>query len=85
VLDLLDVDQAQRLAIGRYAVPPPPANGEHWSYPVIFHPRRRASAEATTIELKFGDDRQNVDLTLTPVQSVRVSGSWTGRRNRCGR
>jgi hypothetical protein len=78
VLDLLDVDQAQRLAIGRYAVPPPPANGKHFSYPVIFHPAATSVAEATTIELKFGDDRQNVDLTLTPVQSVRVSGIVDG-------
>ena len=78
VLDLLDVDQAQRLAIGRYAVPPPPVNGEHWSYPVIFHPAATSVSDATTIELKFGDDRQNVDLTLTPVQSVRVSGVVDG-------
>lgn len=78
VLDLLDVDQAHRLAIGRYAVPPPPANGRHFSYPVIFHPAATSVAEATTIELKFGDDRQNVDLTLTPVQSVRVSGVVDG-------
>ncbi|HVQ42229.1 MAG TPA: carboxypeptidase-like regulatory domain-containing protein [Vicinamibacterales bacterium] len=78
VLDLLDVDQANRLAIGRYAVPPPPANGKHFSYPVIFHPAATSVAEATTIELKFGDDRQNVDLTLTPVQSVRVSGVVEG-------
>jgi hypothetical protein len=78
VLDLLDVDQAQRLAIGRYAVPPPPANGRHFSYPIIFHPAATSVAEATTIELKFGDDRQNVDLALTPVQSVRVSGVVDG-------
>jgi hypothetical protein len=78
LLDLLDVDQAQRLAIGRYAVPPPPANGRHFSYPIIYHPAATSVTEATTIELKFGDDRQNVDLTLMPVQSVRVSGVVDG-------
>jgi hypothetical protein len=78
VLDLVDVDQAHRLAIGRYAVPPPPSSGKQWSYPVVFHPAATSVADATTIELKFGDDRQNVDLVLTPVQSVRVSGVVEG-------
>lgn len=78
VLDLIDIDQANRLAIGRYAVPPPPANGKQWSYPITFHPAATSVADATTIELKFGEDRTSVDLTLTPVQSVRVSGTVDG-------
>jgi len=78
VLDLIDVDDTQRLAIGRYAIPPPPQNGRHFAYPAMFFPAATGVADATTITLKYGEDRANVDLTLTPVTSVRVSGIVEG-------
>jgi Carboxypeptidase regulatory-like domain len=78
VLDVMDVDDTQRLVVGRYAIPPPPRDGRHLAYPIAFHPSATAVAEATTIDLKFGDDRGRVDITLTPVSSVRVSGVVEG-------
>ena len=78
VLDLMDSDDTQRLAIGRYAIPPPPVNGKQFAYPAIFFPAATGVADATTITLKYGEDRANVDLTLTPVTSVRVSGVVEG-------
>ena len=78
VLDLMDGDDTQRLAIGRYAIPPPPVNGKRLAYPAIYFPAATTVAEATTITLKYGEDRTNADLTLIPVTSVRVSGIVEG-------
>lgn len=76
--DALDVDDTHRLVIGRYPLPPPPVNGRQMAYPFIFHPSTSVLAQATAIDLGFGDDRPNIDLTLTPVPSVRVSGVIEG-------
>lgn len=76
--DVMDVDESQRLVVGRYPVPPPPQNGRQWSYPGVFYPSASVVANATTIELKYGDDRASMDLMLTPVASVRVSGIVEG-------
>jgi len=77
-LDLLDVDAAQRLAIGRYPVPPPPQNGKHFAYPPVFHPSTSSVADATAVVLKYGEDRDNIDVALAPQASVRVNGRVEG-------
>src|SRR5207344_1587189 len=74
----MDAGNGQRLAIGRYPVPPPPENGRHLSYPPAFYPSASALAEAATITLKYGEERDRIDLTLTPAVSVRVSGMVDG-------
>jgi carboxypeptidase family protein len=76
--DVMDVDDTQRLVIGRYPLPPPPLNGRQVSYPSIFYPSTAVVADATTISLKYGDDRSGIDLALAPVASVRVSGIVEG-------
>jgi hypothetical protein len=48
------------------------------AYPIVFHPNGSAVAQAMTIDLKFGDDRPNVDLALVPVPAARVSGIVEG-------
>jgi hypothetical protein len=48
------------------------------AYPVVFHPGTSALAQATAVELGYGDDRSSIDLVLTPVPSVRVSGVVDG-------
>jgi hypothetical protein len=78
-LDVMDVDDTSRLVIGRYPLPPPPQNGRQLAYPPAFYPSATAVAEATTIALKFGEEKSGVDVTLTPVASVRVSGYVDGQ------
>jgi hypothetical protein len=78
IVDVMDVDDTARLVIGRFPLPPPPQNGRQLAYPPAFHPAASAVAEATTIALKYGDDRSGADVTLTPVASVRVSGTVDG-------
>ena len=73
-----DVDDITRLLIGRYPLPPPPANGRTMTYGAAFHPNVTAVAEAPVIEIKFGDDRTGIDIALTPVPAVRVSGIVEG-------
>lgn len=75
---VVDVDDSQRLVIGRYPLPPPPQNGRPMSYPIVFHPSASTLAVATLIDLKYGDDRTGIDLTLTPAPAVRVSGLVEG-------
>lgn len=74
----IEIDDTSRLVIGRYPLPPPPVNGRPMMYPMAFHPAGTSVADAMTIELKYGDDRQNVDVTLAPMPAVRVSGMLDG-------
>ena len=73
----LDIDD-NRLVIGRYPLPPPPSAGRRRAYPLAFHPSGALVAEAAVLDLQFGDERTNIDVTLTPAASVRVSGVVEG-------
>ena len=75
---ILDIDDTRRLVIGRYPLPPPPVNGRQMAYPIVFHPAGSAVTQAMTIDLKFGDDRPNVDLALVPVSAVARVGHRRG-------
>ncbi|HEX5070365.1 MAG TPA: hypothetical protein VFV78_09140 [Vicinamibacterales bacterium] len=74
----LELDEQSRLVIGRYPLPPPPMNGKPRTYPMAFHPATSSIADAITLDLKYGDDRPNIDITLSPVSAVRVSGVLEG-------
>ena len=74
----IEVDDTSRLVIGRYPMPPPPLNGRPRAYPMAFHPGAITLADASVIEMKFGEDRSGVDVALTPVAAVRVSGVVQG-------
>lgn len=74
----LELDSGTRLFIGRYPLPPPPANGRRLVYPMMFHPSASTVAQSTTIDLKFGEDRAGIDVSLEPVPAVRVSGVVEG-------
>ena len=76
--DAIDLDATQRLVIGKYPLPPPPIAGRQMAYPLVFHPSTSVLSQATPIEVGFGDEKTHVDLTLTPVPSVRVSGIVEG-------
>jgi carboxypeptidase family protein len=75
---VVDVDETSRLVVGRFPLPPPPVNGKPMAYPMAFHPSATLVAQASTIELRYGDDRSGVDVTLTPVPASRVSGVVVG-------
>jgi hypothetical protein len=75
---VLEMDDTSRLIIGRFPLPPPMSNGRAMAYPIAFHPTSALVSQAMTIDLKYGDDRQNVDVTLTPTPAVRVSGIVDG-------
>jgi hypothetical protein len=74
----IDVDDTSRLVIGRFPLPPPALNGRAMAYTVAFHPNASSPGEASTVDIKFGDDRPAVDLSLTPVPAVRVAGVVEG-------
>ena len=48
------------------------------AYPTAFHPVGSSVTEATAIDIKIGEDRPGVDIALTPVAAVRVSGIVDG-------
>jgi hypothetical protein len=70
----IDVDDTARLVIGRYPLPPPRREGRAMTYPAAFHPVGASVMSATTLEIKFSEDRPGIDIVLTPVAAVRVSG-----------
>ncbi len=74
----LDVDDSSRLVIGRYPLPPPPLNGRLRAYPMAFHPTGAKVADATVVDVKFGEERSAIDIALTPTPVVRISGTVDG-------
>lgn len=73
---ILRTEGGQGLYVGFYATPP--AGGGAAAYPMAFHPASRTLESATAIALGYGDQRQNVDVQLTLVPTVRVSGRVLG-------
>jgi hypothetical protein len=74
----IDVDDTARLAIGSYPLPPPRLSGRVMAYGVAFHPAAQGPAQAATIDLQYGDNRQGVDVSLMPVPAFRLSGVVEG-------
>ena len=74
----MDIDDTSRLVIGRYPLPPPRTDGRAMAYGPAFHPAESSVAQASVVELTFGEDRSNVDVALAPVAAVRVSGVVEG-------
>jgi len=75
-LAAIDLAGGVRYAVGDYATPP--AAPRSLAYPITYHPAARTVAEAAAIDLNYGDDRQALDITLTPVPAARISGTVEG-------
>jgi len=60
---------------GHFAVAPP---GTGLSYRTTFYPTSPTLPDADRIELAFGEHRSGNDLTLQPVETVRISGNVAG-------
>lgn len=72
-------DGEYRTILGENAPSPATAaNGAPQVYPTTFHPSTRSLAEATSVQLRPGDDRQAIDIQLTPSQVFKISGRIDG-------
>ena len=60
------------------ATPPAPAGTRMRTYPPTFHPAAVAAAQAAVVSLGSGEERSSVDIHLTPVTTLRVSGTLMG-------
>lgn len=74
----LDLSASTRLVLGNFPVPPPAVDGRALTYPIAFHPAAASIAEATAVDLKDGEERDNVDIRLDPVPAATVSGKVQG-------
>jgi hypothetical protein len=74
----IDVDESARLFIGSFPLPPPRMDGRTMVYAQTFHPSGSVIAQATVLDVAPGDERAGIDITLTPVPAVRVSGTVEG-------
>jgi hypothetical protein len=74
---MLELDQA-KLLLRNFPTPPPPAPGRTFGYPPIFAPSVTSIASAQVVDLNFGEERGNVDVTLQPAAVWRVSGRVDG-------
>ena len=70
----IDVDGKHRLAITYFAAPPPPSGDSARAYPAMFYPTATTIAAADLIPLGCGDSKADVDFSLRPVPTFRVSG-----------
>ena len=73
----IDVDATTRLVVGRFALPPPPADGHAFAYPIAFA-GGPGIAQAAVVELAAGQERTGVDVHLEPVTASRISGVVQG-------
>ena len=64
------------LYVGFFATPP--AGGGAAAYAMAYHPAARSMDTATPVSLAYGDQRQNVDVQLRLLPTVRVSGRVLG-------
>lgn len=58
--------------------PPPSPTGRLAAYQTQFYPAALSSAQASTLTLRSGEEREGIDLQLRPVPTSRVSGVVTG-------
>jgi hypothetical protein len=72
------VEEHQRLMIGRYPLPPPGTGRDRMTYPPAFHPRAASIDDADVVTVHFGESKAGIDVTLTPVRAVTVSGRVAG-------
>ena len=73
----IDLPGGFRYVLGDYATPPPPGP-RPLVYPIAYHPAARTTSEAMPIDLRDGDDRRNLDVTLSPVRAATISGTVQG-------
>lgn len=73
----IDVDGRHRLVVTNFATPPPSAAGQARAYPAVFYPGVQSVRDATSIEIRYGEDRDGVDFQLRPVPAFRISGRVT--------
>jgi len=67
-----------RVVIGPYPIPPPPVDGRTLTYPMAFHPAATTVQQAVPVDLRLGEQRAQVDVRLTPLPGVEVSGRVEG-------
>jgi len=74
----IDVNGTHRLAITNFATPPPPSTDAPRAYAPAFYPGVTRAADAQEIAVTFGDVISDIDVPLSPVSAVRVSGHVEG-------
>ena len=65
-------------------IPPPASRSRLPAYPPVFYPSVQNLAEAVEVKLAPGEERDGIDLQLTPVTTVRVSGMIVGAGENAG-
>jgi hypothetical protein len=63
---------------GHFPVPPPSGDGRAMTYPLTFYPNVPAVAQATGIDLAYGQERPQIDIHLAPVATGRITGTVDG-------
>ena len=73
---MIRTERGLSLVVGYFATPP--AGGGAAAYAMAYHPAARSMDAATPVTLSYGDQRQNVDVQLSLLPTVRVSGRVLG-------
>lgn len=74
----IPIGDRSRWIMNAYLPPAAAAGGALSAYPITFYPAARTLAEATTVEVKQGDERIGIDIQIAPVRTWRVSGTVQG-------
>jgi hypothetical protein len=75
---VLDPVGASQQVIGNFLTPPPPSRGRLSSYAMTFYPGVDKPDNAGVIDLRLGEERSGIDISMRPVPSATISGSVAG-------
>jgi hypothetical protein len=75
--DLVEIDAATRLAVGRYPVPPSRA-GTVMAYATSCYPNGASIPQASAVDVRYGGGLDGIDIRLQAVPAFRVSGRVEG-------
>lgn len=73
---IVRADGTSGLMVGYYATPPPGSGA--MAYAMAFHPSALSPSQATPVPVGYGDQLENIDVQLSLVPTVSVSGQVTG-------
>ena len=71
----LDLGIGAKLVVGNYLAPPPPVDGRLRAYPPLFHPGVTAVASASAIDLRAGEERTGVNISLQSLPATSIAGT----------
>ena len=74
----IDLSEQARIVVGDFLLPNGPSQGRLQTYPSMFYPGATSLSGAQLIDLKAGEDRTGINVSLRAVPATSISGVVEG-------